>query len=122
MNKTHKVMSLNSKARKIKVETHYSSPALSRTSSASEMNQDQIAEKVPARVPHPPSDVVLPSIPQGTDRLWVRLDNYDLKYVPLPKSGVERTAKPGKEKKKLASDSQAGSHSGSKGGSGNKAP
>ncbi|KAH8081307.1 hypothetical protein BXZ70DRAFT_1002635 [Cristinia sonorae] len=92
VNQTHKVLSLNSKTRKIKVESRRTVPAAaasrppSRSGDAASVNQ--VADGVPARVPRPPSDVVVPTKPLSSDRPWARLDNYDVVYVPAPKAAA----------------------------------
>lgn len=120
VNQTHKVLSLNSKTHKIKVEKHRAVPQISRSASASDV-ENQAAEKVPPKVPHPPPDVVVSSKPPPTHRPWARLDNADVLYVPPPKpsggggSGQQRSARNGKGKKTKEAEAEDGHGSSSQG-------
>lgn len=107
VNQTHKVLSLNSKTRKIKVESRKTVTTSSSPASASDA-ENQVAEKVPPRIPHPPPDVVVPSDPPSSDRLWARLDNHDVMYVPPPKTASQKSNKAGKGKMKREAGADGG--------------
>lgn len=93
VNQTHKVLSLNSKTRKIKVESRRTLPAQAASPAPSSDAENQIVEKVPPRIPHPPHDVVIPPKPPVSERLWARLDNVNVLYTPPPKAAGQKNAK-----------------------------
>ncbi|THH19148.1 hypothetical protein EUX98_g8829 [Antrodiella citrinella] len=73
VNQTHKVLSLNSKTRKITVESRRTLPPSAPVSAPTSDAENQIAEKVPPRISHPPADVVVPHPLTNSDRLWARV-------------------------------------------------
>ncbi|EJF60567.1 hypothetical protein DICSQDRAFT_155699 [Dichomitus squalens LYAD-421 SS1] len=78
VNQTHKVLSLNSKTRKIKVES-YTPPAISRAASAERVKQ---AEPEHKRVPAPPAEVVISRTQPDPQRPWTNTRGLNVTYVP----------------------------------------
>ncbi|KAI8974575.1 hypothetical protein BD414DRAFT_498096 [Trametes punicea] len=78
VNQTHKVLSLDSKTRKVKVSS-YTPPAVSRAASTEKINKE--AEPEHKRVPAPPAEVVCSSAPDPR-RPWANTRGLSVSYVP----------------------------------------
>ena len=82
VNQTHKILSLDSKTRKVKVSS-YTPPAISRAASASsEKAKGKEAEPEYKRVPAPPKDVVCSSGMSSANRPWANTRGLNVTYVP----------------------------------------
>ncbi|KAI0701442.1 hypothetical protein C8T65DRAFT_270788 [Cerioporus squamosus] len=80
VNQTHKVLSLDSKTRKVKVSS-YTPPAVSRTASTDKIKQQPEPEY--KRVPAPPAEVSCSSAPLNPHhRPWANLRGLNVTYVP----------------------------------------
>ncbi|KAH9926291.1 uncharacterized protein BXZ73DRAFT_90961 [Epithele typhae] len=77
-NQTHKVLSLDSKTRKVKVAT-YTPPSMSRTASLERVAK--AAEPEYTRVPAPSPEVVIARAPPK-DRPWANMRGLNVTYVP----------------------------------------
>ncbi|KAI0741751.1 hypothetical protein C8Q80DRAFT_1221675 [Daedaleopsis nitida] len=80
VNQTHKVLSLDSKTRKVKVSS-YTPPAVSRTASAEKV---KVKEPEPEykRVPAPPAEVACSAGLPNTQRPWANTRGLNVTYVP----------------------------------------
>ena len=78
VNQTHKVLSLNSKTRKVKVES-YTPPAISRAASVEKIKQ---AEPEYKRVPAPPAEVFVLRTQPDPQRPWANTRGLNVTYVP----------------------------------------
>lgn len=76
VNQTHKVLSLDSKTRKVKVSS-YTPPAVSRSASAEKVKQ---AEPEYKRVPAPPAEVACAAM--QAQRPWANTRGLNVTYVP----------------------------------------
>ncbi|RDX47135.1 hypothetical protein OH76DRAFT_1465175 [Lentinus brumalis] len=85
VNQTHKVLSLDSKTRKVKVST-YTPPAVSRAASTEKIKQQQQQQKPEPeykRVPPPPPEVSCSSAPLNPHhRPWANTRGLNVTYVP----------------------------------------
>ncbi|CDO68185.1 hypothetical protein BN946_scf184938.g37 [Trametes cinnabarina] len=77
VNQTHKVLSLDSKTRKVKVST-FTPPAVSRNTSTEKLSKE--VEPEHKRVPPPPAEVVCASAP-SSQRPWANMRGLDVSYV-----------------------------------------
>ena len=80
VNQTHKVLSLDSKTRKVKLSS-YTPPAVSRTASAEKVKV-KVAEPEYTRVPAPPAEVPYSSGPPNSHRAWANTRGLNVTYVP----------------------------------------
>ncbi|EIW58826.1 uncharacterized protein TRAVEDRAFT_58921 [Trametes versicolor FP-101664 SS1] len=80
VNQTHKVLSLDSKTRKVKVSS-YTPPAVSRTASTEKIAKAKEAEPEYVRVPAPPAEVVCSPAPSA-HRPWANTRGLNVTYVP----------------------------------------
>ncbi|KAI0351906.1 hypothetical protein OH77DRAFT_1429223 [Trametes cingulata] len=78
VNQSHKVLSLDSKTRKVKVSS-YTPPAVSRAASAETVARE--AEPQHKRVPPPPAEVACSSAP-SPHRPWANTRGLNVTYVP----------------------------------------
>ena len=79
VNQTHKVLSLDSKTRKVKVSS-YTPPAVARTASTDKTKQQPEPEY--KRVPAPPPEVPCSSAPPNPQRPWANARGLNVTYVP----------------------------------------
>ncbi len=80
VNQTHKVLSLNPKTKRVKVES-YTPPAASRAASK-EKAVKQPTEPEYKRVPAPPSEVVVSRTQPDAQRPWANVRGLNVTYVP----------------------------------------
>ncbi|KAM5544347.1 hypothetical protein V8D89_002007 [Ganoderma adspersum] len=80
-NQTHKVLSLNPKTKRVKVES-YTPPALSRAASKEKVKVKQAAEPEYKRVPAPPPEVVVSRTQPDAQRPWANVRGLNVTYVP----------------------------------------
>ncbi|KAI0644269.1 hypothetical protein C8Q79DRAFT_914225 [Trametes meyenii] len=83
VNQTHKVLSLDSKTRRVKVAS-YTPPTLSRAASSDKVNNSlklEPPEPEHKRVPAPPAEVVCAAAP-GVQRPWANTRGLAVTYVP----------------------------------------
>lgn len=93
VNQTHKVLSLNSKTKKVIVSSYTTTPVSSRPVSRAESEEEE-----PIRVPPPPTEVVHSTKRVGHSRPWENLGDCRLEYVPLARVDVQGGSKvPGKK-------------------------
>ncbi|KAI0628240.1 hypothetical protein C8Q77DRAFT_482371 [Trametes polyzona] len=78
VNQTHKVLSLDSRTRKVKVSS-YTPPTVSRTASTEKLAKE--AEPEHKRVPAPPPDVICSPAPPP-QRPWMNTRGLNVTYVP----------------------------------------
>ncbi|OSD00173.1 hypothetical protein PYCCODRAFT_1371757 [Trametes coccinea BRFM310] len=78
VNQTHKVLSLDSKTRKVKVSS-FTPPSVSRTASTEKLNKE--AEPEHKRVPPPPAEVICSSA-SNLQRPWANMRGLNITYVP----------------------------------------
>ncbi|EPT01294.1 hypothetical protein FOMPIDRAFT_1029993 [Fomitopsis schrenkii] len=83
-NQTHKVLSLNSKTKKVTVASFHSSPVVSRSASR-ERNLKDNAKPDEKRVPPPPAEVPFVKGHRDSGRPWANLRGGAVTYVPPPK-------------------------------------
>lgn len=86
-NQTHKVLSLNSKTKKVTVASYHSSPVVSRSASR-ESNRKDDAKPDTKRVAPPPSDVPFAKERRDPGRPWANLKGGTTTYIPPPKSSA----------------------------------
>lgn len=96
VNQSHKVLSLNSKTRKVKVSSYTTPPPLS--VSLSKDAETQRPAEQPLRVPPLPTDVVVSTRQPQPDRPWARLDSESAVYIPDPQ--VNKTHEKSSHRKK----------------------
>ncbi|KAI0072056.1 hypothetical protein K474DRAFT_1568459, partial [Panus rudis PR-1116 ss-1] len=83
VNQSHKVLSLNSKTRKIKVSSYNAAPPMNTAAiSKGTVATTEPKEKIPPKVPPPPREVPVASGPPNPERPWARLDGEVATYVP----------------------------------------
>ncbi|OJT08590.1 hypothetical protein TRAPUB_517 [Trametes pubescens] len=80
VNQTHKVLSLDSKTRKVKVSS-YTPPAISRAASVEKLAKPKEAEPEYVHVPAPPVEVVCSPAPSA-HRPWANTRGLNVTYVP----------------------------------------
>lgn len=80
VNQSHKVLSLNSKTKKVKVSS-FTTPQPSSVSLSRDMGTSVPAEQI-QRVPPPPIDLPFSARQLDTARPWARLDEESAVYVP----------------------------------------
>lgn len=80
-NQTHKVLSLNSKTKKVTVASYHTAPVVSRPEKAHKGETKPDAK----RVPPPPAEVPFVKEHRGSGRPWANLRGGVVTYVPPPK-------------------------------------
>ncbi|KAI0666840.1 hypothetical protein C8Q78DRAFT_1072192 [Trametes maxima] len=80
VNQTHKVLSLDSKTRRVKVAS-YTPPSLSRAASSDKVNKEPPPEPEHKRVLAPPKEVVCAAAP-SIQRPWANMRGLAVTYVP----------------------------------------
>ena len=86
-NQTHKVLSLNSKTKKITVASYHSSPVASRSASRESNRKDEVKPDT-KRVPPPPTEVPFAKERRDHGKSWANLKGGVVTYVPPPQSGA----------------------------------
>jgi len=86
-NQTHKVLSLNSKTKKVTVASYHASPAISRSASREGSLKDEVQPEF-KRVPPPPSEVPHAKENRDPHRPWANLRGGSVTYVPAPKASA----------------------------------
>lgn len=84
VNQTHKVLSLNPKTKRVKVESYTPPRAVSRAASKEKIKQ--AAEPEYKRVPAPPSEVVVSRTQPDAQRPWANVRGLNVTYVPPGRS------------------------------------
>jgi len=97
MNQTHKILSLNSKTKKVTISS-YTPPAMSRSSSKEKVKEKQEEEQT--RVPAPPPEVFYAKAGSDPLRPWANLRGPTVTYVPPPKSSASGPSSSGSRRRK----------------------
>ncbi|KAH9840321.1 uncharacterized protein C8Q71DRAFT_486314 [Rhodofomes roseus] len=82
-NQTHRVLSLNSKTKKVTVSSYHSSPAISRSASRESGLKDEVQPES-KRVPPPPSEVPHAQGSVDPHRPWANMRDGNVTYMPPP--------------------------------------
>ncbi|OCH91373.1 hypothetical protein OBBRIDRAFT_526819 [Obba rivulosa] len=102
VNQTHKVLSLNSKTKKVTVKSYAPSQPVSRSSSRGKDSPSDATED-PKRVPPPPPEVPFADRIPDPQRPWANLRSGGATYV-LPRNGKGSTSQKGAVRKKPRGD------------------
>ncbi|KII87036.1 hypothetical protein PLICRDRAFT_176843 [Plicaturopsis crispa FD-325 SS-3] len=109
-NQTHKVLSLNSKTKKVTVSS-FTKPPPRPVSRAEEEIEDE-----PDRLPPPPSEVLYATRKPDPARPWLRLRDENVRYVPPPVVAAQEQKGTNKRRRQTrGGDKSAGVEGGSRG-------
>ncbi|KAE9401267.1 hypothetical protein BT96DRAFT_1018232 [Gymnopus androsaceus JB14] len=100
---THKVISLNSKTKKVKVSSYTTTPVSSRPASRSGTEEE---EAPIVRVPPPPTEVSFAHSTIDPARPWANLRDEGPKYVPLPAQTEGSSNRKGRRRKGKGKDNE----------------
>lgn len=111
VNQPHKVLSLNSKTKKVTVSSYTKAQRPPNISTFKGAAAEPV-EPEPRRVPRPPPEVPFSSKPQNTDRLWmnVRPGSKPVTYIPPPASTQNKQAESSRRRPKKNARNADGSH------------
>ncbi|KAK7683287.1 hypothetical protein QCA50_013549 [Cerrena zonata] len=107
VNQSHKVLSLNSKTKKVKVSSFTTHPPSS--ASISKDPEKGMPADLIQRVPPPPIDVSFSTRQNDTDRPWARLDGENAVYVPSTQANNNSIRSKDRKKEESGKENNKGS-------------